>query len=349
MHRIEILADDFFPPCGGEIEIMTNAVYSIRGLSTFNADILISGSDSLLSPVNAIVTIDNSMFTYEKPFLFNESPNNSDINNEVNINASYYFKGIKYEASKHVIQRINTNTSWLVEEEPTQFISLTLSTNEVSNKGGIVVAKVERYFTRIYYMKDSCGNKVGGKSEPGLVEDITNICLITSSNKSLFKVNKNLITVPKQNVGAPKREFKVTARYLDNTAIETITQAEGGKVTYTQELLFVDGAKNKFIDLETSLPSELKVPVISKEYKYIDGEYYSVANTNEIIVNSDSDWVTCGKEEDEKGVNILIKATDTNTDKEDDREATITIKNSKDTSLILKLIISQPSLSIVKE
>ena len=348
VHRIEILTDDFFPPCGGENEVMVNAAYSIRALSTFNDDILVSGNGTLLSPVNALVTIDNPIFAYDKPYIINKNPNNSDINNVVNIDASYYYKGVKHVATKQVIQHINTNSSWLVEEEPTQFISLSFDKNVVSNKGGIVTAKVERYFSRIYYMKDSCGNKIGGKSEPGLVEDITNKCLITSSNRNLFRVNKNIITVPKQDVGALKREFKVTARYLDKTATETITQAEGGKITYTQELSFVDGTKNKFIDLETSTPSEFKLPIISREYKYVDGEYDSVSDTNEIKVTSDSDWVNGVQGEDENGVNIFIRVTETNTDRENDREAVLTIRSTENPDLILKLVISQPSLSLVK-
>lgn len=349
IYRIEILADDNFPPCGGENEIMVNAVYSIESLSAFNNDVSLNDNNYLLSPVNALVTIDNPIFTYEKPYLVNKSANNSDVNNEVTINATYYYKGIKYEASKTIVQHINSISSWLIEEEPTQFITVTLSENEVSNKGGIVLAKVERCFTRIYYKKDSCGNKIGGKSEPGLVEDITKKCLITSSNKKLYNVNKNIITIPKQPTGALKRECIITARYKDFIGTAIITQKEGGKISYSQELSFLDGSKTQFIDLETSLPTERKINIISKEYKYIDGEYDSVSNTNEIEITSDSDWVYGVQGEDETGVNITIKVTNTNTDKNNDREAVLVITSTENPDLSIKLIISQQSLDIVKE
>jgi hypothetical protein len=270
LYRIEILADDFFPPCGGESEIMVNAVYAVRGLSTFNSDVLLSGKDAYLCPVNALVKIDNPLFAYEKPYLINYEPNNTEENKVVNVNATYYYKGTKYEASKAIIQHINTNSSWLVEEEPTQSIKLTLSENDVSNKGGIVLAKVERNFTRVYYKKDSCGNKIAEKEETGLTEDITNKCLITSSNKRQFIVSKNIITVSKQDVGALKRECTITARYMEYTDSAVLVQKEGGKITYTQELSFLDGSKTKFVDFETSLPIERKIGITSKEYKYID-------------------------------------------------------------------------------
>ena len=349
IHRIEILSDDFFPPCGGKSEIMVNAVYSIRALNTSGTDIIFNGNDSLLCPINALIAVNNDLFTYEKPYLVNYIPNNSNINNEVIVTASYYHKGIKYEASKAIIQYINSNSSWLVEEEPTQFISVTLSENEVSNKGGIITAKVERYFTRIYYMKDSCGNKISGKSEPDLVEDITKKCLITSSNKKLYTVNKNIITIPKQPIGALKRECTITARYLDKTATSVITQKEGGKISYKHELSFLDGSKVQFVNLETSLPTEKKIHIISKEYKYIDGEYDSVSNTNEFKITSDSDWVYGIQGEDEQGINIAIRTTSVNTDRNNDREAVLTIISAENHELSIKLIVSQQSLEIIKE
>lgn len=349
LHRIEILADDYFPPCGGESELMVNAVYSIRALSTLNADILLSGNNSLLCPINAIVSTDNPLFTYKKPFLINREYNNTDSIIEVNVYASYYFKGAKYEAYKRISQKPNTYSSWLVEEEPTQFISITLSEDEVSNKGGIVTAKVERCFTRIYYKKDSCGNKVGGKSEPGLIEDITNKCFITTSNKKAFSVNKNIIMVAQQPVGAEERECTVTARYLDESASVTLVQKEGGKITYAQELEFIDSTKTMFFDLETSIPTEKRVNIISKEYKYIDGEYDSVRNTTELGIQSDSDWVYGVAEEDENGVSIIVKVTNTNTDKFNDREATLKISSIKNPDVSIKLIVYQQALEVVKE
>lgn len=350
MHKIEILADDLFPPCGGESKITVNASYSIRALSTFKMDITLSGNITPLScPVNAIISTDNPLFTYERPYLINNEPNNSDKNNEVNVKASYYFKGKKYEAYKYIIQHINTNSSWLVEEEPTQFISITFSENEVPNKGGIVTVKVERYFTRIFYKKDSCGNKIGGKSEPGLVEDITKKCLITSSNKKIFSINRNIITVPKQPIGALRRESTITARYMDKTATAVLIQKEGGKISYKQELSFLDGSKIKFFDLETSLPVERKINIISKEYKYIDGEYDSVSNTNEIRIKSDCGWVYGIPGEDENGINITVKTISTNLDKNNDREATLTITSTENPELVIKLIVSQQALEVVRE
>lgn len=349
LHRIEILADDFFPPCGGESEIMVNAVYAVRGLSTFNFDTLLSGKDSYLCPVNALVKIDNPLFTYEKPYLINYEPNNTEENKVVNVSASYYYKGTKYEASKTITQNINTNSSWLVEEEPTQSITLTLSENVVSNKGGIVLAKVEREFTRAYYKKDSCGNKIAEKEETGLTEDITKKCLITSSNKKQFSVSKNIITLSKQDIGALQRECTITARYMEYTDSAVIVQKEGGKITYTQELTFPDGNKTSFVDFETSLPIERKIPIISKEYKYIDGEYVSASNTNEIKIESDSDWVYGVPGEDEKGVNVDVRITATNFDKYNDKEATLTITSTINPDLVIKLIVSQQALEIVKE
>jgi hypothetical protein len=211
---IEIETDEQFPPCGGEQEIAVYAYYSIRMRDT-------NGEDSEMvvgrSKVNAIIKLDNDLFTYEKPNLINKQANNTDVSYYVNAYASYYYKGVKYEDAKQVEQKVNIISSWMVESEPTQYIILSFSENNISNNGGTVFIKVERKFSRIYCLKDSCGNKVGGKSEPNLIEDITNKAFISSSNKKAFSINKNVITVSKQEIGSPKRCAAITARYLNKS------------------------------------------------------------------------------------------------------------------------------------
>jgi len=343
---IEIETDEQFPPCGGEQEIAVYAYYSIRMRDT-------DGNDSEFtvgrSKINAIIKIDNSLFSYEKPNLINKQANNTDVNNYVKVYALYYYKGKKYEDTKQIEQGLNKESSWLVEEEPTQFISMTLSENEVSNKGGIVIAKVERHFTRISYKKDTCGNKIKHKSENDLIEDITRKSLITISNKKNFSISKNIITVNKQSAGAAKRECTITARYMDKTSSVLLVQKEGGKITYSHELEFADGSKMSFIDLETSLPTERKISIISKKNKYIDGEFDSIINTNEFKIESDSEWVYGEQKEGDDGINIFLKVIGTNEDKNNDREATLTITSTIDTKTFIKLIVYQQSLEIKKE
>ena len=347
LDRIEIETDEAFPPCGGEQDLSVYAYYSIRTHHTNGYDnTYISGGKS---KVNGVVKLDNSAFTYEKPNLVKEKPNNTEKDIKVNINVSYRFKGVKYEASKSVIQAPNSVSDWMVDEEPTQSIFVTLSQNEVPNKGGIVFAKVERVFTRIYCKKDSCGNKVAGKSEPGLTEDITKKSFLTTSNKKAFSVKENVITVAKQDVGAQERETKITARYLEFSDTVTLKQRKGGVTTYKQELSFADGSKNKFVEIPSSLPTEMKVSLISNEIKYIDGVYDSTKLTRNIKIESDSEWVYGIQGEDDKGINVIVKTTKPNLDKDNDREAELVITNTVDASQTIKLIVSQPALEVYKE
>jgi len=347
LNKIEIDTDEDFTPCGGEQELIVNAIYSIR----YYTEGKVEGTllDSGKCKINALVTLDNDLFVYDKPLLINKKPNNSGEFIEVNISASYFFKGTKYVAEKKVIQGISKESPWLIDSEPTQYITITLSNNKVSNKGGMVSVKVERMFTRIYYMKDSCGNKIGGKSEPNLIEDVTSKSVLTSSNKRVFKINKNIITVPKQTTGAPKRETTITARYLDKVSTDVLVQAEGGKVTYEYELSFENGTKAKFFDLETSTRTSKKVYVTSKEKEYIDGEYVSEIDTNKLNIVSDSKWVNGAAGKDKDGVYVLVSTTEDNVDKDNDREATLIITSINDNKQSVKLIVSQPSLGVVKE
>ena len=347
LNRIEILSDDIFPPCGGRIEILVYAIYDLHKVDSNGNDTIYKADNN--SKVNAIVTIDNNAFEYIKPELIKEQPNNTDENIEVNVSATYYYKAVKYTCTKNIIQTINSISSWLLEGETTTGIKLTITPNEIGNDGGIATAKVEREFSRTYYLKDSCGNKVGGKNEPGHIEDITKKCIITSSNKKAFAVNGNIIKVAKQDVEASKRSSVITARFFGFESTATIEQAEGGKISHTYELSFDDGTQNKFVDLETSLKKNIVVPIISKEYKYIDGALDKVYNTKALNVVSESKWINAAVGENEDGVILSVYAIEANPDKENDREATITITNYNDSSVYIKLIISQSSLDVVNE
>ena len=342
LDRIEIETDEAFPPCGGEQNLSVYAYYSIR-MHNINGhdDVYISGGKS---KVNGVVRSDNSAFSYEKPNLIKESPNNTDKDIKVNVNASYRFKGVKYEAFKSVIQAVNGVSDWVVDEEPTQSILVSLSQNEVSNKGGMVFVKVDRVFTRIYCKKDSCGNKIECKSEYGLTEDITKKSLITSSNRKAFSIKGNVITVAKQDVGAHERETKITARCLGFSDVATLKQRKGGVTTYKQELSFVDGSKSQFSEIPSSLPTEMKISIISNEIKYIDGIYDSIKPTKNIKIESDSEWVYGIKSEDNNGISIIVKTTKPNLDSYNDREAELVITNTVDQSKNIKLIVSQPAL-----
>ena len=347
LERIEIECDDIFPPCGGEIELIVNAIYSIHSINTSGEDTILE--DNKKSKISTLINLDNDAFEYIKPNIVKDTPNYSDENVELNILATYYYKGVKYTCSKHVIQTINTVSSWLLESETTTSINLNLSKNVVDKTGGNVIANVERVFSRTYYKIDSCGNKVGGKNEPGHIEDITNKCMFTSSDKVNFPIRKNIISVKEQSIDAPQRSAVITANFFGFESTATLTQKQGGKIYYKYDLSFDDGKFNKFIDLETSLTTEINVPLISKKHKYIDDKYVSTYNTTNLSVECDSEWASASILEAADSILLVVKATEPNRDKDNDREALFTIRNKDDESLVIKLVISQSSLNVVDE
>jgi len=344
---LEIVTDDFFPACGGEQPIAVNAKSTLMTINC-NGQTYVS-QDNGLKPINAIIAINNDLFSYSKPNLINRKANNSGINNEVDVLATYYRNRKKYEATKHIIQHINSYSSWIVENEPTDYIALTLLNNNISNKGGAVAAKVERYYSKIYCKKDSCGNKVAEKCEPGLVEDITAKSFITSTDRKNFIPNKNIIIVKEQEIGANKRSATITAKYLDFTASEELYQNEGGVATYEYKLSFDDGRKIKFIPLNTSLPTTLEVYISAKELEYIDGEFHGEKDTQDIAIFSQYTWAKGTINKDDNGIKAVIKLTEPNLDKDNDREVSLLMYCSKDKSNDIELIISQPAIDIVKE
>lgn len=349
---IEIETETEFPPCGGRQEVTVSALFSLCAIKTDKTVNYISKGRK--DAVNALMSITNDStanerYRYEKHYLINEAANDTDELIGCTIFATYYINGKKYTASKHVSQTINTVSSWRVAEEPTDFITLTLDENSFGNNGGIAMAKVERYFSRVYYRTDSCGNLAEEKREDNLVEDITEKAFITSSNRLAFNVSRNIITVLKQDVGALKREGIITARYLGYTANASIYQAEGGKISYGYTLSFLKEPDKKIVyrELDTALPTKFTIHLESKEQKFIDGEFVSETLTNELKLSTDQDWVSGFIGEDDEGIYLTINIIDKNDNKEEDREATITITSAKDENLTLSIVVLQPSNDII--
>ena len=343
LKKIEIETDDVFPACGGQQEIITYAYFEIHSVDVNGNSNVLEGEKK--SAIYALITTDNSLFSYEKPYLVNNTSNDGENEIEVNVYAVYYNKAVKYEAIKHIVQPINKKSSWLVESEQTQYIMLTLDKETVSKDGDIVYATVERGFSRLYCIKDSCGNIVAEKNETGLIENITHKCLITCNDRKSVSILKNAIKVNKQDFGAKERRILISTRYLGFSSSAEIYQEEGGKITYNKELTFEDGKDIKFIDLETSMPTEKPILLISKSHKYIDGEYIGFDYDSDLEIVSDKEWVSAKAYCIENGVVLKIKTTEANLDKENDREASIIISNDQK---IIELVVSQQALCVIE-
>lgn len=344
---LEIESDDLFPPCGGYIDLNTIAHYDIYYVTcTGKKGIFTSGETCY---INAMMKVSNKEFTYSNHKLTKKTPNNTDEEITTRVEATYYYRGEKFTASKTISQYVNQHSSWLIESEPTDFITITLDKDTASHNGDFIGYKVERYFTRIFFMKDSCGNKIGGKSEPNHVEDITRKAIVSSTDRTNFRADKTGVFVSKQKIGAPSRSATITARYLEFEANAKLTQEPGGSIVYKDELSFDNGATNKFVDVETSLPININIPIISKRSKYIDGEYVSTVNNTNLKAISDGFWASGRVETVGDEVFINVDILEPNTDKENDREAEFLIIDKEDENLLIKLIISQPALIVSYE
>lgn len=342
---LEIESDDLFPPCGGYINLNTIAHYDICYVTyTGKKSIFTSGETCY---INAIIKTNNKEFTYSNHQLKKDTPNNTDDNIAVKVEAAYYYKGEKFSVSKIITQHINQYSSWLVESEPTNYITITLDKDTASHNGDLVGYKIERYFSRIFFMKDSCGNKVGGKSEPNHVEDITKKAILSSTDRANFRPERTGVFVSKQKLGSPSRSATITARYLGFEASAKLTQEKGGTVVYKDELSFENGAKNKFIDAETSLPIAINIPIISKRSKYIDGEYISTYDNTDLKVVSDSSWASGSVKTIGGEVFLSVDILEANTDKENSRETEILIIDKDNENVLIKLIVSQPILALL--
>ena len=208
---------------------------------------------------------------------------------------------------------------------------------------------MERYFSRLYYKKDSCGNKVGEKNEPNHVEDITKKAIIESSDRANFRPDNGTIYVAKQQLGANERSTAITAKYITFDATVKLTQEPGAKVVYEDELTFDNGALTKFVDLETSIKTTVNIPIISTKTSYIDDEKQTTVDNTNLKVVSEASWLAPDVRKVDGGVVIYLDVFEANTDKINDRECEILIIDKDDENKKIKLIVSQPALYIKEE
>lgn len=340
VNDIRIDTDKEFSSCGGKQLVDVIANYNIDTISLDgNVMATITGD----CKVNALISLDNDLFTYEKPYLVNEKQNNGDSDIEVNITASFYHAGSKYKASERILQPIGSVSNWKVKEEPTSEIKLSLDRYDIVNKGGKIEASVERTFSRIYYMEDDCGNVVGSKSEPGLTEDITSECIITVSDDSAFHVNHNIITVDRQVPDSEIRKCIVTASYLGQTDEATITQEAGGKTVYRYDLSFVD---EDTLYLDTCMPSVNIIELNSVKSKYIDNRYIESTVVDELSIDNKADWLKVSVNKYNDMCLLTINVIKANTDKLEDRKEAITIYHKDYPDKRIHLTVFQPHMKV---
>lgn len=345
--RIEIVTGDFFPSCGGKLDLYIQAIYRTHVVDSNGNEKV---DDSISScKVNGLVNIDNNEFEYNKLELINEKPNNTDKNKNINVSATYYYNGKKYTCNKTIVQEPNKVSDWKIESETTTDLKIILSKTAIDKSGGTITARVERQFSRLYQKVDMCGKIVAEKNEPGHIEDVTDSCLFSNENKEMSFLNKGIIKVKQQGINAPKRTDIITATFYDFTAFSTIEQEEGAKMTRSYKLCFENESFNNTVELGTSLKKEIELPIISKVIEYVDNELYKEYNTKELIINTDSDWVKVIASENKSGVNLLLSVIKPNNNKSESREAKITITNPLDRNAIITLTIYQPSMNVIRE
>lgn len=348
VNSIKIESSDIMQPCGGDVEIIVNALFDLKAIFIDGTERTIS--EERKSQVVALISLDgDEAFSYNKPYLSCNSVNNSGENRKVHITATYYNDRKQYKDTKVITQPQNNYSSWLTTEEPTSSIEVSIEGGVIPNRGGRAKITVIREFDRKMVKRDSCGNVSETKMDYGLLEDITEKSLITVDDKRNFRIYKDYIVAEGQLPDSSERTVVITARYGDKTGRIEVSQTEGEKTTYDYELSFNDGKDINFVDLGTSLKIKKDIPIISLKKKYIGDKFIEQKNTTYLSITSDSDWIEGSTIEKNGQVYITLNVTQENSSKEIDREAELIISCINRPDISARMVVSQQALSVVKE
>lgn len=350
VERIKIQDNTFsIKPCGGSITINVIGYFKILS-NTLNEGI--SLYDERIGNVTPIIKLSNNHFYVTDLNVINADENTShDTMETCEITVSYYHGGKIHSDKITIFQESNKESNWIFDYDNTDNIDINVEPSIIPREGGDSKITVIRNYTKHYYKEDSCGNRIEGKSySESNVEDITYLSRIENTNVNVFKRNKNIISVGKQDIGSSDRSCIITATYDNNTCNTRLIQLKGGDITYQYKLSYYDTDDSSIIKrLETSQPCEFIIPILLEKQSFIDGIYDSSIYINNVKFDKHDSWFDIELEEtNEDYVNVKFKILCKNNDKENERVADVVIRSIDNPNLKLNLTIIQPSCDVIE-
>ena len=324
-------------PCGGSIELTTMAYFNIMERN-YNGEISISKTSVETNPV---LRHDNELFKLDN-HLCSIDANLSDTPRKDLIIASYMFRNVIKKSSLEIIQSNNELTDWIFEKTITDGIEISCSNTLFDKEGGLCEISVLRNYSKTFYKNDSCGNRIKEKKEEGYKDDISRLCILSSTNNEHFIRNGNIITVLKQDVDSDKKYCIISAEYDNFNDSITIYQNEGDKSSYSYSLSFIDGGNFLVKSLSNSLPTSFNVPLISNKNLIINDKLISSIPYYDLKFVKYDDWYEVSINEETETISLDINIKECNTNKYLDRETELEIYNPANIENKIKVHIIQP-------
>lgn len=343
---IEIECNDILSACvNDEIEVKTYLIFRLYRRDKYGNDEPIT--EDTKKVISVIYSIDNSeYFTLNKNKLSSKKGNNTNESVKTTLTACYYESGVRYTDTKVITLPPKKTAEWQIENESTSYITIDLPSHSISKDGGTIKCTVLRHYSKLYVLRNSCGEIIDSKIENDFIDDVTAESSISVTNKKGFSVYGNTINVEKQVINAKARETNVIAEYDNFTSYASLSQAKGAIPTHKYKLCFENNATTILCNLVLgSKDIEHNVPFISTVTTVVDGEDVKQQDNNNLKVINDSSWLDVTID---SSMTINIKATETNPSRDKSRTTNVIIKDRDDDNRQLKLVITQPPLQIEK-
>lgn len=330
--RIEISADKLNIDCKGEcVKIECFAIINV-----YDNDKIYK---VIRHKINPLYSFEGCEFNFINNLAIIKE--NHEFNRKIiKIHAKYGYNGILYKSSLDIVQSFNYESDWIEGDEDIIDIVAECDKNVVSNLGEEVEIKIYKKSALNLYKKDCFNNITSTKKTSEVITDITNESILLV-NKPFKLVNSNKVIFPSQEVNSPVRVATVIYKYKSFERQIEIYQNKGPVVSYENKFKFEDGDYNKVIKLDNCLGDKFEIKLLSYKIRFLDGIEYDKIYDNDIIINNDTEWVSCDINNENMSLECTILKNDTN----NIRQGIITLIN-KDKKLYLQ--ISQPPRLMVK-
>lgn len=334
---------EYIPPCGIITSLSATSKFNMISKNINNEKRNIGQKCGMINPY---FQSSNDLFDIKSNIL------TVDINiygKEISsvVSASYTYSGISKSDIVTITQKPNVIGNWIFDYEETNSINLTITPNTISNRGGQSKIRVMREFTKYWMKKDSCGKVWETSATTCHTDDVTSCCQYDNTNPEHFVRLSNIITTKKQEFNALEQSTIITANYKNFNSQCGMLQDKGGIVTYVYDLGFLETDNTKLNKLlETSLPTEIKIPLISNKNMLIDDVYHSSIIYENLTINTNDKWYKAEIDDSGEDVILIVKIIEPNHNRIKQRISTIDIYNDIDENKKLSLTIIQPQSNI---
>lgn len=293
--------------------------------------------DTIQQKINPIYSTDNCVLSKNNQIYF--EPNYDFTDKEYYISAKYGYNTVIYNDKLVLHQSSNYVSDWIYDKDVIDNVYLKASTTRISNSGGKVDFKVYKEYHKIFYKKDYYDKLIDMTNSEVIIDDVSSETIFTVGEP--YHIVNNMLILESQGINESAKTIIINWKYKNYKSFIEIYQDKGPTLTIKRYLAFDNSSNNKTLKLSSYENQLIKVPIISKNIRYLNNNFYDEIINNSISCYCSDKMLNVSYDNVDSNIELNIPKNNTTNNK----YYTVTISNSYD---IINLSIIQPCIKLNK-